>query len=204
MSRLRGPFWMANEGDVPAGFGPKVRWTLTVFAWILLLIVAEQAWEGHYLGAAAAFGVYVADLVLLSWWGKVGRRHMAWMLITAGGVCLVVGIWLLAHTPTAAGSAPIASTETPVFRRTILRLQFFGDERFPQEITADNIKRWFSYRSGMMGMTPQDKDGKPTEGGFFVPPSWAIFIIFEKPSRYRQIIPSFSNPATMPTVEVHQ
>jgi hypothetical protein len=93
-------------------------------------------------------------------------------------------------------------SSSPTYIRTELRLQFFGDQRTPHEISSVNIATWFAYFSPSITLTPQDASGNPLPGGFEVPPSWAIFITVDIPSSYRQATVRFSNPEVMPITEV--
>ena len=111
-----------------------------------------------------------------------------------GGVALAGAIWKSYQPPPATEQAPL-----PI--RTGVKLQFFGDQRIPTEITQNNVASWFAYFSRSLTITPQDAEGHPIAGGMQIPPNWAIFISFDRPATYRQVIVDFSNPSAMPVID---
>lgn len=87
-------------------------------------------------------------------------------------------------------------------RKTMLRLQFFGDKRVPHEISADNIINWFAYFSPSIDVAFNDENGREISRSS-TGPNWAVFLVMDRPVTYRQAIVSFSNPALMPVIDVH-
>ena len=74
-----------------------------------------------------------------------------------------------------------------------LFLQFTDDHSEPKEVTKNNIRYWRSVRSeGYHLDLPVDKKGKSL-GIVNVPYRWWIFIVFDKPAKYRQMFVKCSN-----------
>jgi hypothetical protein len=125
-----------------------------------------------------------------------------WHLIAAGLFTATVGIlWQQFWWQKTQLGVVDAS---PKFVDTQLRLQFFGDDRFPEEISATNISSWFAYRTPTMGMAFTGADGKPLDGSFSVPPQWVLFVVLKSQTDYRRVAVSFSDPKAMPMTEVRQ
>ena len=97
----------------------------------------------------------------------------------------------------------VQRTQEPQYIKTDLRLQFFGDQRIPQEVSSDNVASWFAYFSPSLAIIPKDAHGNMVAGGLEVPPNWAIFVALDKPAKFRQAIVTFSNPEIMPITDVH-
>ena len=95
------------------------------------------------------------------------------------------------------------SSEASDFLATRVRLQFFGDQRIPHEISSENVAVWFTYFSNSLSIQPLGEDGKPAPGGMAMPPNWVIFLALDRPSNFRQVLVSFSNQEAMPIVDIH-
>jgi hypothetical protein len=85
--------------------------------------------------------------------------------------------------------------------KTELRLQFYGDTRIPTEIRADNIYDWYTLWSPHAEASFTDATGKVLSSTVLSAKSWNIFVIFETPTRYRELSVSFSAPG-FPQYEV--
>jgi hypothetical protein len=79
------------------------------------------------------------------------------------------------------GLAPIT------YVRSILRLRFSGHMEQPQEIEKENVSAWFCYWSH--GGEVKDDQGRTL---LSIPSSWALFIVFERQTKYNQLIATFS------------
>jgi len=77
-------------------------------------------------------------------------------------------------------------TVAPVPKRTLLRLQFYGDLRFPTALEEENVYSWFAYRREQMKVKMQDKNGKTIET-LVLSPSWYIFLVLEVEHDYRSV-----------------
>jgi hypothetical protein len=64
----------------------------------------------------------------------------------------------------------------------LLRLQFHGGQVPPTEIRSENVLVWYVVWNGEAVVD----FGLP--GGFRIPKSWTIFVAFDKPSTFRQMI----------------
>ncbi|MEE8628827.1 MULTISPECIES: hypothetical protein [Methylobacterium] len=71
--------------------------------------------------------------------------------------------------------------------RALIRLRFSGKLEPPDAIYLENIQSWFTYWSPGVGV--KDQDGRILVEA---PPSWAIFLVFEKPVDYSQILANFT------------
>jgi hypothetical protein len=100
------------------------------------------------------------------------------------------------------GHRKATTTDVTLVANSKLRLQFFGDNRIPTEIAADNIASWFTGWSPSFVMTELDAQNQP-RGSTVLPKTWFIFIAFDKPASFRQIVVSFSSPG-FPPYEVKQ
>jgi hypothetical protein len=85
---------------------------------------------------------------------------------------------------------------------TVVRIQFYGDQQIPTEIARENIASWYALWSPSASVTLKDAAGNDVERHLF-PKNWNIFVMFAKPSKYRQIIVSFDRPG-FPPYEVKQ
>ncbi len=121
-------------------------------------------------------------------------RWAEWLLSTPWWVPSILAvvltsflIWLSWPTSTAQAHA-----SRPVSRhapsRCLLRLKFSGHVETPVEVAKENILSWFVY------WTPSHKITKQPEGIVVAeqPPSWVIFIVFEQPLGYGQVIVNFT------------
>jgi hypothetical protein len=95
-----------------------------------------------------------------------------------------------------------AAQDAPLPIKAGIKLQFFGDYRIPVQADATNVGDWFAYFGPSLSIQPLDAAGNPMEGGMAVPPHWVLFIAFDKPVLYRQVVVSFSNSAIAPITEV--
>ncbi len=85
---------------------------------------------------------------------------------------------------------------------TSLRAQFYGDSRTPTEVATDNVKSWYALWSPSALVMFKDA-GDNEVGRQVFPKSWNIFVLFEKPTKYRQLVVSFDSPG-FPPYEVKQ
>lgn len=82
--------------------------------------------------------------------------------------------------------------------RVLLRLRFSGRAEAPVSLFEENISSWFVYWS--------PSANSRTDSGmtlFSIPPSWVIFIVFDKSVTYRQLTVNFVGERT-PTAQVRQ
>jgi uncharacterized protein YneF (UPF0154 family) len=100
---------------------------------------------------------------------------------------LAGGLWIGAERKTA--DAP----EEPQLVETNLFLQFSDSHSVPVQKNPRNIKAWYALYSESIYVDTKDKDGKSL-GGFGVPPRWSIFILFEKPPIFQQMIATCVGP----------
>jgi len=81
-------------------------------------------------------------------------------------------------------------------------LQFFGDQRLPQQLERHNVENWFAYFTPSLDVQLLGPQGVPVPVVPGIPPNWAIFIVFDKPTKYHQAIPEYSMQQGAPLTEV--
>ncbi|UDL87977.1 hypothetical protein LGH82_22830 [Mesorhizobium sp. PAMC28654] len=81
---------------------------------------------------------------------------------------------------------PIDLSE-PQIIETNLFLQFSDSSSIPVEKNPRNIRHWYALYTESIHVDTRDEDGK-SFGGFSIPPRWAVFMMFEKPPVFRQMI----------------
>jgi len=89
-------------------------------------------------------------------------------------------------------SAPNASATltAPKELPTQVRLQFFGDTRIPVCVTSENVINWYA------NLTTFHLNGAPHSF------CWQVFLVFDTPVKYHQVIVTHSHPELAPTLEV--
>lgn len=81
---------------------------------------------------------------------------------------------------------------------TVLRLQFFGDERIPTSIHEANIANWYVLWTPSATISLGDSNGNSLSNQVIVPKNWTIFVLFEKKTVFREFIVSFASPGLPP------
>lgn len=94
------------------------------------------------------------------------------------------------------------SNVVPVFVRTSIQLQFFGDYRMPVAASSNNVAGWYAFHSPGVQYEYGDANTHAVLGQGGIGPSWVIFIATDKPTQYRQAVVTFSNPEREPPIEV--
>jgi hypothetical protein len=93
------------------------------------------------------------------------------------------------------------TTATPI--RSVLRLQFYGDERVPTAIENQNVATWYTLYSPRAAMISTDNaTGKKTTVAE-IPKSWAIFMTFDRPTTFNEVTVSLSSPG-LPAYDIKQ
>jgi hypothetical protein len=80
-----------------------------------------------------------------------------------------------------------ADPNEPQIIETNLFLQFSDAHSVPVEKNPRNIRNWYAHYTESIYVDTKDADRKSL-GGFSVPPRWTIFMMFEKPPIFRQMI----------------
>lgn len=86
-----------------------------------------------------------------------------------------------------------ANPNEPRLVETNLFLQFSDSHSIPVEKNPRNIQNWYALYTESIYVDTKDKDGKSL-GGFSVPPRWAVFLIFETPPIFRQMVATCRGP----------
>jgi len=159
---------------------------------------------------------------LLTWVFDKGRVAVPKYILTTIGLCSIVAIWWA--TNALAGNLSfhgvrlsaiilcvctavstwwlIRATATPDDQaqeragriKTELRLRFPGKVEKPDEVHADNIESWYTLWTPSAALSWQDANQKQVGSSIIIPVNWAIFAVFKKPTVYRELTVSFSDP----------
>ncbi len=141
-----------------------------------------------------AVSLSVCAIVALAWGlSNIGSqlspqrwRSRTLPLITVVCMCLAVASisWLVTRA---------IDVQTSASRiRTLLRVRFSGKLEAPVELESDNIESWYTLwtPSALVSFKDTHQTQQPLVR---VPTNWAVFVIFKKPSTYRQLNVSFSS-----------
>lgn len=83
-----------------------------------------------------------------------------------------------------------------------IRIQFFGDVRLPAVTRRVNIATWFTYFTPHARFEFKDKDGNVLQT-HELPKAWAIFLVFDRPTDYRNLTVGFNAPG-LPIYDIMQ
>jgi hypothetical protein len=72
-------------------------------------------------------------------------------------------------------------------------LQFSDAHSVPVEKKTTNILSWYALFTESIYVDTQDAN-KKSLGGFSVPPRWTVFLLFENPARFRQMVATCKGP----------
>jgi hypothetical protein len=75
-----------------------------------------------------------------------------------------------------------------------LFLQFSDGKTAPKGIRSTNIRNWWADWSPSVQIDELETTSNTVTRSMSVPPHWVIFMLFEKPAAYRQLIPSCAGP----------
>jgi hypothetical protein len=164
----------------------------TVFAFIVLQTISslfganfrrlaqEKGWDNWFV---SGLSYVIPD------WETTKRRWWLWL-----------GLGFCGGAATAVLSLETLSSATPpaTFVKTELRLQFFGGSHIPEVVgEPTNIYRWYALFSPSMSLHFRDKDGNeivPPGGHPQFDPTWAVFVVLDKPAAFKQLVWKFSDP----------
>jgi uncharacterized protein YneF (UPF0154 family) len=117
-----------------------------------------------------------------------------WVALLGVGIgVLLVGI--AAGLIIGAHRKPADDPNKPQLIETNLFLQFSDSHSVPVEKNPRNIRHWYAHYTESIYVDTNDAEGKSL-GGFSVPPRWTIFIMFENPPIFRQMITTCLGPKT--------
>jgi hypothetical protein len=114
-------------------------------------------------------------------------------LIYAGVIVGVLLIGIAIGLLIGADRETVDTTTVPQLVETNLFLQFSDSHSVPIEKNPRNIKAWYALYTESVYVDAKDKDGNSL-GGFGVPPRWSVFVLFEKPPIFRQMIATCIGP----------
>jgi hypothetical protein len=114
-----------------------------------------------------------------------------WLIYAGvGGGILLIG---LAVGLIAGAQRKPSKATAPQIIETNLFLQFSDSHSVPVEKNPRNIQSWYALYTESIYVGAKDIGGRMV-GGFSVPPRWTIFIIFEKPPIFRQMVATCRGP----------
>jgi hypothetical protein len=148
----------------------------------------------------AAVGVAIQTNELeklhISWLSKLNFRFLPAILVVAATVILSIKAFMpntqSEYTKNAISLMKTTDTDT--------ELRIRVDENLgaaPVEISHKNVFAWYAVWSPVILMQEKDKKGNIT-GHFQTPRMWTIFVIFDRPISYRQIILGSENQKIPP------
>lgn len=88
--------------------------------------------------------------------------------------------------------------DKPVPIDTSVRIEFFGDDRVPVGVLEENVSTWYALWSPSARIQMFAADGEPRGAHNIVPKSWSIFVVFDRPTEFRQVHVAFSGGALPP------
>jgi hypothetical protein len=152
-------------------------------------------WLG-YTGLAIAAVMVAADTGLRGATGSATRltdllNSPLWAFMPLALIVLASGILVLRAFNLIGRTQPAATTPTAISTR--LRLQFNAGSDIPTSLDMENIWRWYTLTHIIVG---KDRRGKQKEMRMVT-----IFIIFDKPVAFKQILLN-SGGAALPRPEV--
>lgn len=106
------------------------------------------------------------------------RRYWPW--IVAG-----IAVTILAAGPSV--YRLISSSGDSIATSANIFYQFSDQHTTPTEIRQTNIQSWYALYTESIYVKMRDTDGKDI-GALQVPPRWSIFLLFDLPTNYRQMI----------------
>lgn len=125
----------------------------------------------------------VGTFIPQAWPDLPASVSWAGILIGVFLIGFAFGLWL--------GERRAVDTPKPIW--TSLRLQFYGDHRIPTEIVKQNVESWYSLWTESRRIEFKDKDGRVIQD-ISIPKQWTIFVQFEKPTSYKEVIVNFGLP----------
>jgi len=117
-------------------------------------------------------------------------------LVGAAACGLLVGLAGLFALDNPWGSAPSA-------KRAFVRMFFFGDDQNPTEMASENVPIWYAYFNPSMQATYVSTEDGQQKTLAVIPKTWVIFLVFDKPTEYKEITVSLSAPG-LPVYDVRQ
>jgi hypothetical protein len=138
----------------------------------------------------------------LSWvYGKFFQSHpyIGGALFCSIGAFICLAIWVRAVDKYEVEHPDTANLS---YVKTGLRLQFLGGQRPATQISAENIYSWYTLWTPSATLEVGDKGQKIHETMVY-PENWAIFVVFEKPTKFSEVNIYFSSPG-FPQYEVKQ
>jgi hypothetical protein len=113
--------------------------------------------------------------------------------LTYTGVALGILLIGIAAGLIFGGSRKRLDTREPEVIETNLFLQFSDSHTTPIEKNPRNISNWYALYTESVYVDAKDADGNSV-GGFSVPPRWTVFLMFERPPKFRQMVATCLGP----------
>ncbi len=144
-----------------------------------IIIAADQAIKG-----SAEMMAHFSGLLSSKVWNFAPFASMA-----LSGVLLVghQAGWIGVKQESAVMAPHSLTAPEDTTNNAALFLQFSDDQTVPREIRQTNILSWYALYTESIYVDTLNHEQKPI-GGFSVPPRWTVFMLFKKPTIYRQML----------------
>ena len=144
-------------------------------------------------------------------WPAVKAAKWAVMISLGGGAVLGFGAATLWWTGTVSVLRErvsyyqdrIGEQKQSDYTATGARIIFYGNDQLPKEDHVNNINTWYALFSPRIVITIKNSGGKLLPEKAVSPKTWTVFLLFEKPIKYRQLVVTFSG-GVLPPYEVKQ
>jgi hypothetical protein len=145
----------------------------------------DQRWIGFLIIVVGAIIAAIVGIVYLSsnFPAKYAEAKRVFFLFPMGLALGLVLAWTVLHWHPGDDRKPVNNVS--------LRLQFSEGSSIPKEISNTNVKAW---RSVFTASFAQDYLYGGQSHRAYIPPQWNIFVIFDRPTNYRQMIVECTGP----------
>jgi len=164
----------------------------------LMALFPDWRWLG-WLVVAACLGVvaWATSSYLTGKNPTLAVRYFSLLAGVAGALFVASAAFLFDRAAFPLSSAIVAADAA------LVRIQFFGTDQLPTEVRRENIADWFAYYAPSVRATYKSTEDGKDKVFAAIPKTWAIFVVFDKPTIYREVTVGFSAPG-LPIYDVMQ
>lgn len=136
--------------------------------------------------------IFIAHVVATRWFD----------VVAAFLVGLAAGLWAdVFLRRREAPAAPLARASVvakvsdlkPELTPVELLLQFHGGPNAPTELRSENVLQWYTLWNAEFNSFFTNEDRSQREKVFSMPRTWTIFVLFDKPAKFKQITVLFGS-----------
>jgi hypothetical protein len=142
-------------------------------------------------------GIGILGIALAIIFGAWSLAPEGWPKMPTWAVLLGVGVGILliglASGLVIGEQRKPVNVSEPQLIETNLFLQFSDSHSVPVEKNPRNIRSWYALYTESIYVDTKDAEGKSL-GGFSIPPRWTVFLMFEKPPIFRQMVATCRGP----------